>query len=266
VSASAHPPCGQDLLAALVSDEALASNGLTVSELASATSRDRGLVARIAADMVELGFVETDSRTRRMRLSWRLFVNAARIGQGRLVRRGEPLLRELSDALGESAYVVVRFGTQAVTVAEATPPGLVVVASWVGRSWPVGRSDAGPVLLSELTPDEIRALIGDELPPTRAANAPHRIGGLLELVEVARRTGVSILDEQADEDVASVAAPVLDHRERLVAGIVVSGPSVRFRLRLEDAARVVAEAAATLSAELGAPRYGARATVAPEVA
>ena len=223
-----------------------------MSELAAMTDRDRSLVSRIAADLVALRLLDREPRSRRLRLSWLLYTHAARVAEQRLVRRSGRLLQGLAEATGESAYAVVRSGTDAVTIAEASPPQAVVVASWVGRSWPVARSDAGPMLLAELRPAEIRKLLGERLPPSRAANAPRSVKDLLALVDAARDAGVSVLDEQADRDVASVAAPVRDHRGRMVAVIVLTGPSLRMRPRLEDLAERIAIAAATLSSELGA--------------
>lgn len=218
--------CGVDILETLAGAEALGTDGLTVSRLAALTGRDRTLVTRIAADLVDLGLVDRGPATRRLKLGWGLHALAAGISNERLVRRSQSLLRELAEVTGESAYTVVRIGTHAVSVAEAVPAQDVVVVSWVGRSWPVARSDAGPMLLSALTHDGIRALLGDRLPETQAANAPATMDGLLALVDEAA-AGVSLLDEQADVEFASAAAPVYDHQSRLIAAIVVTGPPDR---------------------------------------
>jgi DNA-binding IclR family transcriptional regulator len=252
MSDAARLQCGDDLLAALASDEALAAGGLTVTQLATSTRRDRGLVSRVAADLVELGLADRESESRKLRLSWLLHAHAARIGRERLWRRADPVLRQLSEATGESAYAVVRSGVDATTLAEATPAHVVVVASWVGRSSPVARADAGPMLLADLSAAEIRTLLGDTLPPSTAARAPRSLDDLLKLVEVARDTGVSLLDEQAEPDTASAAAAVRDHGGAMVATIVVTGPSGRTRGRLEELAGHVTAAAAELSTELGA--------------
>lgn len=248
----ARQQCGVDLLEALSGDEAIAGDGLTVSRLAAICGRDRALVTRAAADLVDLGLVDREPATRRLKLGWGLHALAAGVVRERLVHRSGSLLRALTDATGESSYTVVRVGTEAVSVAEAAPSQAVVVASWVGRSWPVARSDAGPMLLTALTHDGIRALLGDRLPETQAARAPDTLDGLLTLVAEAAETGVSLLDEQADAEIASAAAPVHDNQGKLVATIVVTGPALRMRPRLAEIGMHVLATATQLSRDLGA--------------
>jgi DNA-binding IclR family transcriptional regulator len=244
---------GEDLLEALTSDAAEASGGLTISELAETTGRHRSVVSRIVGDLVELGLADRDPVTQRLTPSWRLYAQAVRIGAERLRRRSGAHLRALAAATGESSYAVVRIGTDALTISEAQPDQVVVVASWVGRAWPVARSDAGPALLSAMSDGQIRDLLGDTLSATPAARAPRSVNGLLRLVDEVRRTGISLLDEQAEADVASAAAPVIDHRGHTVAALVATGPADRVRPLLQTIAAEVVATARALSDDLGAP-------------
>lgn len=241
-----------DLLEALGSDAARAESGLTTSRLAELTGRDRGLVTRVVGDLVELGFVERQVGTRRLRLGWRLYVAAQQVADKRLARLGQPVLERLAERTSESAYVCVLHGAESVTLAEASPQQALQVVSWVGRSYPVARSDAGPALMLDLTLAEFAALLGrGPLPESRAARAPETLDGLWTLVDEARRRGISLLDEQADEHVASVAAPVRGMRGRVVAAVVVTGPAVRVRNRFDALADDVLAAARELSHSVG---------------
>jgi IclR family transcriptional regulator, KDG regulon repressor len=243
----------EEVLDALTSDRAEAVGGLTISELAETTGRHRSHVSRIVNDLIELGLADRDPVTRRLTLSWKLYAQAARIGEERLRRRSGAHLRRLAAATGESAYAVVRIGTDALTISEAQSDQFVAVVSWVGRTWPVARSDAGPALLSAMSDTQVRDLLRDPLPDTAAVKAPRTLDELLQLVDEVRRTGVSLLDLQAEEDIASAAAPVIDHRGHPVAALCVSGPADRIRPRMEIVGREVVAAARALSAAVGAP-------------
>lgn len=227
---AASAQCGEDLLAALAAPESQRDGGLTASRLAAITGRDRGLTARVVEDLLALDLVERDTTTRRLRLGWGLYAAAARVVEGRLAGRGQPVLDRLARGSGESAYLVVRHGTQSVTLAEAVPDKAVQGVSWVGRSVPVVRGDAGPVLLSDLDPVAIRELIGPEpLPPAPGRRAPKTTAGVLRLVARARGDGYGVLDEHVEPAAASISAPVHDFRGRLAGAVVVVGPSSRVR-------------------------------------
>lgn len=248
---SAATDCGADILEALGNGQA-DGNGLTPARLAAVTQRDRGLAHRVVRDLLELGLIEHEAGTRQLRLGWGLYVMAARVAQQRLANWSQPVLDRLAARCRESAYVVVRQGADAVTVAEATPAMAVQVVSWVGRSFPVARSDAGPVLLQELASEELHELLGHgPLPSTGARRAPRSVGGLERLIADARAQGVSVLDEQTEAGVLSAAAPAWDFRGRLVAAVVVSCPAERVRGRMRAVAAEVVVAARELSEGLG---------------
>jgi DNA-binding IclR family transcriptional regulator len=258
--------CGLDVLEVVARAQSAPPStreALSISALAAATGRERSLVRRVVADLVALGLLEHERATGRLRLGWKLYVAAASITSARLATRAQPILDALAASSREAAYLVVRQGADAVTLAESTSGMAVQVVSWVGRSFPVVRSDAGPILLQDLTQREIHELVGgDALPRSHARNAPRDIGGLLALIEAARRDQVSLLDEQAEVEVSSAAAAVRDFREQLLGALVVSGPAQRAHARLPELARLVQDAARELSGALGAsvthgePRHG----------
>lgn len=243
---------GEDILDALASADGLPESALTASRLAAVTGRDPALVRRIVSDLLALGLVQYHPGTRRLRLGWVLYTYAARITQTRLATSSQQILDRLAQTCRESAWLVVRQGADAVTVAEATPPTSVQTISWVGRSFPVVRSDAGPMLIADLAEGDLHELLGDApLPRTSARRAPRSVRGVKRLVATARSAGFSILDEQAEPGLTSVAAPVRDFRGRLVAAVVVAGPAERVRPALTETTDAALAAAAELSETLG---------------
>lgn len=224
---------------------------LTTARLAAVTGRDRGLVARVMDDLVELGLV-TRRPDRHHALSWGFYATAAQLVERRLVDRGQALLDDLASASGESAYLVRRQGTRSLTVAESMPVVSVRGISWLGRSQPVARGDAGPVLLMDLSRSELRTLLGSSaLPPTTGPNAPRTIDDLEREIDRVLRRGVCVLDEQVEAGVGSVGAPVRDFRRRVLGAVVVVGPAPRIREHEAGLISSVTGVAASLSKLLG---------------
>ena len=243
--------CGADLLAALA-DHGVHEAPLTVAGLAASTGRDRGLVARLADDLCELGLIERDAATRGLRLGWGLYAAAARLVDARFDSRGQQLAERLAVQCGEMVHVVRRRGSMSVTVAEAMPRASVRGVSWLGRSQPVVRADAGPILLMDLSPIELRTLLGDgPFPPSTGANAPSTMDALEQYIARARAEGVGILSDYVDAGTASVGAPIFDFRRRVVGAVVVVGAADRLSAAVDSLVDSVRAGADELSAALG---------------
>jgi DNA-binding IclR family transcriptional regulator len=77
-------------------------------------------------------------------------------------------------------------------------------------------------------------------------------------LDADRARGFALVDEEFEAGLVGAAAPVRDARGRIVAALNVSAPKFRFGRRLAAAGPVLREAAAELSALLGAPDNGSR--------
>lgn len=252
VDDDARSTSGLELLTA-IADHQHEGAALTPGRLAAVTGRDRGLVNRVTADLLELGLVERGPDGRSLRLGWGLYASAVQLVDRRVVSRGQPILDRLALRTGESTYLVRRQGSHSFTAAEAMPHSSVRGISWLGRSLPVVRGDAGPVLLMDLSPAELRTLVGaGPLPAATGRNAPANLAEVAIEVEKVRASGVCVLLDQVEAGVSSVGAPVRDFRHRLVGAVVLVGPTARVEPSVGPMVEAVRAAAAELSAALGA--------------
>lgn len=227
-----------DLIEALATPAAQAG-GLGVTRLAALTGRTESQVSRALVALAEQGLVERDPRTRRYALGWRLYALAARTTEARLVRTAGRVLTVLAARLGTGAHLCRLHGDAVATVltvaGDGSPPRVAFDVSDV----PVEVSSAGRVLLAFR--DEallVRRLTAAGLDPA-----------------IARRTlgdGYAVVDGELDRRLAGASAPVRDVHGGVVAAINVSGPVGRVRPVLPDLVAATAEAAADLSARLGA--------------
>ena len=244
--------CGVDVLAALAD----ADGPVPSSRLAALTSRDRGLTARAVADLVRLGLADGDPAAGAS-LSWALRAQSGRVVEQRLVGRGQLVLDELARSCRESAYLVRREGSRSVTLVESLPDLAVHGGSWLGRSQPAIRSDAAPILLSDLDPASLAAVFAGRGPDPVQPGEPRTLAALERLIAQARADGYCALVDYVERGTMSIAAGVGDFRGRLVGAVVLMGPRDRMRPRALRLTRAVRAAADGLSRELGAdPRGG----------
>jgi DNA-binding IclR family transcriptional regulator len=243
-------------LGALASDEAVEQGGLGVVRIAELVGGDKGQISRVLATLAKAQLVERDPEKLSYRLGWRLYTLAARAGDQRLLAAARPLLRQLVDRIGERANVSVLRDAHVLTVFSESPQRSVQAAGWVGRNVPAYCTSSGRALLFDMESDDIRALFAGVHFAQPGPRSPRTVEELLHRLQISRRRGFAVVDEEFEPGLMAIAAPVRDFRGLVCASINVSAP--RFRLsqlgRADEVGAVIAAAADELSGLLGSPR------------
>jgi IclR family transcriptional regulator, KDG regulon repressor len=248
---------GIAVLFALERDAVDGRGGLGVTQVAERIGRDKSQASRTLKILAEYGLVERDPETRAYRLSSRLFTLAGRAGDQHLLAESRPVLRAAVERLGERAHLSVLQGSDVLTLLSESPPHAVQAAGWVGRTVPVYCTAAGRALVFDHDRPALDALLGGVRFDLGGPNAPHDIAELARRLARERARGYASATDELEEGLVAVAAPVRDFRGSIVAALNVSAPKFRFGRRLAEAGAAVAEAAAALSARLGADVHDA---------
>lgn len=242
---------GLDVLAAL-SDLLRAGTRPTVGEIARVLDRERSQVSRTLATLLESGhIVRRDDRS--FDLSWRWYSTAQELTVQRMRTHGLPALQELSARLGEATFLSVLRGATTVTTMESLPAGSRMIGSWIERAYPAYCSDAGRATLWDATAEEIDAVFeATEFTP-HTPRTPRSAAEFAARLDDDRRRGFSIVDQEAEPGLFSVAAPVWDFRGEVVAAIQVVGTHEALSARVDECGTACGEAARAVSRALGAP-------------
>lgn len=244
-----------ELLEVLESEEAWRAGGLGVLRVAELVGRDKSQVSRALASLAEEGLVERDTQTLAYRLGWRLYALAARTQESRLTAVAAPHLRSLVAQLHETAHLCVLRGGGVLTLLTESPRHAFRGLGWEGVNVPAPQTSAGRVLVSDMDEASLKEWFPEDL--LDQAPAQQRIRSHADLArEVVwiRQHGYAKVDEEFEEGLVGVSAPVRDFRGQLVAAINVSAPRGRLGDKLDAAGRLTAAAAVELSVELGWPR------------
>ncbi len=230
--------------------------GATLTTLATDLSQSPATVYRILVTLERRGLVEFDPAAQHWYIGARAFVIGARyMHRTSLVDRARPILRRLMEVTGETANLGVARDASVLFVSQVETLASIRAFFPPGTLSPMHASGIGKALLAQMTDDRLSRLIAtaplDRFTP-RTLTAP---GGLRADLEATRDRGYSIDDEEKNEGMRCIAAPVFDLTGEAVAGISVSGPVSRVSVAQTEAlARAVMEAAADLSAAMGAER------------
>ncbi len=192
---------------------------LTVAELASEAGMPTSTAYRLLGELEQHGLVQRGADSTVV-LGTRLVALGRTAEAGlreRLVAPASALITELSEEVGETAILTAPCGLEALVlhVAEADVHS-VRLSYAVFRRGPMHRGASGKILAAYLEPADRQRLL--------AAVGGPRLEAELEQI---RADGFAFTVGELDDGAAGVAAPILDRRGRLLAGLSIAGPAER---------------------------------------
>ncbi|MBX7136757.1 MAG: IclR family transcriptional regulator [Oligoflexia bacterium] len=232
-----------------------AAGEIGVTELSKRLKLHKNNVFRLLATLELRGYVEQNHETEDYRLGVKaLQLGQAYLTQSNLVNRATPILKSLSDSIGETVNLAVLQSGQVQFPLSIEAKKPVKVAPRVAISIPAKNNAAGRLLTAHL-PDSILAEM-------LAGNTPQDAAIKNQLTEL--RNSGQIIDRAAIEaDVVSISRVVRGNSGAVVAAIEVLVP--QYRAKIENIASSLEDAAAQLSSSLGSIRKGLVSTIEREV-
>ncbi len=170
----------------------------------------------------------------------------------KLSQRAMPFLRTLATQTGEGAHVTILSGVDMLSIAHVEGRWSLQSLTRTGQKTLIHCTAAGKAMLAFLPEEACDDLVA-KLSLKRYT--PHTIvkpsAIKLELLRV-RAAGYAVDDEELEEGLRCVSAPIFDHQGQVIASLSMAAPVFRLRKeRLPQVARLVMTAARGLSAELG---------------
>lgn len=238
-----------NLLDALYSE----ARPMSLVELSRRLDLPKSTTMRLLMVLQRHRLVEKHAETGEYRLGLKLFeLGSAAVAQLDLADLAGQHLRELVSSTGETAYLSVLDGNEALTLERVDSAQAVRVPATLGRRSPLHCTAIGKVLLAYLPANRLMGVLGSA---RLKAYTPKTITSLARLREELRRVrerGFAVDDEEIEEGVKCIAAPVKDHLGRVAATLGILGPVFRIADgAIEPLARTVIGIANRLSADLG---------------
>ncbi|HEX4811379.1 MAG TPA: IclR family transcriptional regulator C-terminal domain-containing protein [Nonomuraea sp.] len=198
-----------------------AAPALTLSEVARTTGLTRAAARRFLLTLTDLGYVRSDGR--RFSLTPRVLeLGYAYLSSLSLPDVADPHLERLVAEVRESASVAVLDGEDVVYVARVATSRIMRVTINIGTRFPAYCTSMGRVLLAALPAGDLEAYLeGTALRrlTSRTIVLPSALRAELERV---RARGWAMVDQELEEGLRSIAAPVRDRSGRTVAAVNVS--------------------------------------------
>jgi IclR family transcriptional regulator, pca regulon regulatory protein len=200
---------------------------LSLSEVARATGLTRAAARRFLLTLVKLGYVRSDGRAFSLRPKV-LELGYAYLSGLALPEVAQPHLEELSEALHESSSISVLDGHHIVYVARVATKRIMTVAISVGTRFPAYAASMGRVLLAGLPDDELDKYLAEATFEAFTAQTVTDPDQLRKIIREVGRQGYAIVDQELEEGLRAIAAPIRDSSGAVCAAVNVSAHASRY--------------------------------------
>ncbi len=230
---------------------------LSLSEVARATGLTRAAARRFLLTLVRLGYVRNDGREFSLRPRV-LELGYAYLSGLALPEIAAPHLEELVARLRESSSISVLDGHHIVYVARVPTKRIMTVAISVGTRFPAHATSMGRVLLAGMSEQELDRYLAEatfEAFTDRTVTDP---GELRRIVNEVAGQGYASVDQELEEGLRAIAAPIHGAAGQVTAAINVSAHASRVSAGVMEAQMLPAllETARQIEADLKAQGAG----------
>lgn len=202
----------------------------TLTELAAMAGIAPSTLHRMLETLRMHGMVEFDAYGQ----SWSIGAEAFRIGHGytrqaSYLEAARMLMRRLVAQTGETASIAALEGHEVVYVSQVETQAPIRAFIPPGTRGPLQATGIGKALLACMSEAACREILSAHTVPSFTSNTIVDVDRLLVELERIRARGWAVDDEERYLGMRCVAAPIFNEFGEAIAGLSISGPTVRLR-------------------------------------
>lgn len=201
----------------------------TISDIAKETGFPRATVRRGLFTLTELGYVLQDDRY--YELSPKILILAHNyINAQTLSSTAQPILENITRELNETATMGVRIKNEVIYVARSSDSKQKIMSNTltIGSHLPAYCSSMGRVLLASEPQETQLEVLKQSALIKRTDKTICDIDQLLAEFKKVQSQGYSIVDQELELGLCSIAVPVSDRDGKVIASISISALSLKY--------------------------------------
>jgi len=235
---------------------ASSDHSLGACEVGEKLDLNKSTIHRLLAVLEHHRYVERDILSGKYRLGLKL----AELGNIALSRfdlqsAARPFVERLVEETGETAHLGILQQNEVISLVNVETQHSVRTPSTVGRRSPIHCTSQGKLLVAFQPPAQIDQILRAYRFSEFTKKTIRHSGAYRNELAKVRQLGFAVDDEEFEEGLRCIGAPVRDHTGKVVAAISIAGPS--FRITFERRPLLIEKviiAARELSALLGCHR------------
>jgi len=203
-------------------------SAMNMTELSEKLELYPSTIHRILDTLKYRGYVEQDPHTQKYQLGLKaLELGMAKLHQMDLVREATPNLKELVNQCNETVHLGVLEEGEVLYLAKEESSQTIRMISYVGRRAPLHCTALGKVLLTYLSAEERKKILGEKVLPRLTENTITDKRELEKELSKVRERGFALDREENEKDVCCVAAPIRNYQGEVIAALSISSPIFR---------------------------------------
>ncbi|MFQ5835881.1 MAG: IclR family transcriptional regulator [bacterium] len=201
---------------------------LSIAELSERSAIYPSTIHRILDTLRYWGYVEQDSDTQRYQLGLKVLELGMTKLQGmELVKEAAPYLKQLREQSNETVHLAVLEEGEVLYLDKEESSQSIRMVSRVGRRVPAHCTGLGKVLLAYLQEKEREKILKEKGLPRFTNNTITDEEEVKKELHKVKEQGFAEDRGEHEKDVRCIAAPIKDHRGKVIAAISLSLPAFR---------------------------------------
>ena len=199
---------------------------MTLTEVADRTGLTRAGARRILLTLQRLGYVSANER--KFYLTPRILdLGYSYLSSMKLWDFAEPAMEELVDKLHESCSASVLDGTEIVYVLRVPTRKIMTINLSIGSRLPAFCTSMGRVLLGDLDDAALDTVLSQSELKAQTKLTVTNPTRLKKIIAEDRKKGWSMIDQELEEGLCSIAVPLIDFSGRTIAAMNIGGNVTR---------------------------------------
>ena len=204
---------------------------LTISQLSTTTGLSRAAVRRCLYTLAKLGFAGSDDNRHFFLRPRILALGHSYISSMPLATAAQPVLEHISRQLHESCSIATLDGVDIVYIARANVTRIMSIDLGVGSRLPAFCTSMGRAILANLPPEELEAILARVEFKRYTERTITNPAKLTQALRQIRRDGYSIIDQELEHGLRSMAVPIQNPSGKVVAALNIGAHAQRVSIQ-----------------------------------
>ena len=228
-STSSHTNYSSDKLLSLIELMAAKKESSRLMDLAAELHMPPSTILRFLNALMNRNYVAQESTTGRYYLTYKLCgISDSVRSNSKLQTISLPYMQELSKTTEETVNLCVEYNMMVMYIESV--PGLskaLVSQQYIGHIAPMHCTAVGKLMLLNYDSKLLKIFLDTKGLPRYTDTTITDVAGLSRELASVRSLGYAYDDEECEAGLCCVGVPIYDYTRRIVAGISISGPTVR---------------------------------------